>query len=127
MLHIGGIMKTNWEKRVIQNKLRRQRQLQVYRLCSMIVIILIATMTVTLTSKASSDKEQVYYKYYSNIVVQPGETLDNIALDHMDAKHYTDAEDYVSEVRLMNHLSEDDSIHPGDYLIVPYYSSDYKK
>lgn len=37
---------------------------------------------------------------------------------------YTDITEYINEICTINHIDESD-IHYGDYLTIPYYSSDY--
>ena len=41
----------------------------------------------------------------------------------MDA-HYSNQQEYISEVKRMNSLTSD-HIECGNYLIVPYFSTDY--
>lgn len=64
------------------------------------------------------------FKYYTSIVVQPGETLWELADQYIDYDHYKDKQSYISEVININHL-EEDVICAGQMLVVPYYSSEY--
>ncbi len=59
-------------------------------------------------------------KYYKSIVVMPGDTLLEIAELNLSHEHYS-AEEYMEEVRQMNHLDYDYKIHTGEYLLIPYY------
>ncbi|SKB70885.1 hypothetical protein SAMN06296386_104100 [Lachnospiraceae bacterium] len=59
-------------------------------------------------------------KYYKSIVVMPGDTLAEIAEINLSPE-YSSAEEYMEEVRQMNHLDFDYSIHSGEYLLIPYY------
>ena len=66
-------------------------------------------------------EEDVSYKYYTSIRVEKGDTLWSIALDHMTPE-YKHIEEYIREVRSLNHLYGDD-IHAGAYLTLPKYRS----
>ena len=68
--------------------------------------------------------ETVHYKYFRSIMVYSGDTLSAISGRYMD-NHYTSVQDYIDEVCEMNHLQDADDIHAGDYLIIPYYSTDF--
>ena len=81
-------------------------------------------MPMPLISSAHTADAEQSYKYYTSISVAYGDTLTSIAGEYMD-EHYT-LEEYISEVRQINHLSEDASIDAGSYLVVPYYSSEWK-
>ena len=41
------------------------------------------------------------------------------------SSEYEDLDDYIREVRQINHLDQD-TIYAGSYLCIPYYSSEYK-
>jgi cell division protein YceG involved in septum cleavage len=64
------------------------------------------------------------YKYYTSIQIEKGDTLWDIASRYM-SEEYLSAETYVQEVKKINSL-EDDTIHYGRYLTVPYYSTELK-
>lgn len=55
---------------------------------------------------------------YKSIEVEAGDTLWTIADEYM-GNEFTDREDYIDEVKRLNHLSTD-TIQAGAYLIVPY-------
>lgn len=74
-------------------------------------------------SSAKDNDELVYYKYYSSIVVDRGDTLWSIAKEHMGAQ-YDSEKEYVKEVMQMNALS-DDEIIAGQHLVIPYYSAEF--
>lgn len=59
-------------------------------------------------------------KYYASIAVEPGDTLWGIASEYMTPE-YGGTEEYIREVRELNHLNGND-ISAGKYLMVPYYS-----
>lgn len=66
--------------------------------------------------KASSAKEEnVYYK---TIQVEEGDTLWTLADQYMGSNSF-DRQQYIDEVKEMNHLT-DDTIESGAYLMIPY-------
>ena len=71
--------------------------------------------------KASSLENS--YKYYTSVQVKQGDSLWSIANAYMTAE-CGDVSDYVDEIKELNHLN-DDAIHAGEYILVPYYSLDY--
>ena len=64
-------------------------------------------------------------QYYTNIEIQPGDTLWDLAEDYMGDQYESRAV-YVAEVRQINGIADSDSIVSGQYLIMPYYSAEYK-
>lgn len=69
----------------------------------------------------SGKEEEISYKYYTSIMVEKGDTLWSIALENMTPE-YERIEEYIKEVRSLNHLYGDD-IHAGAYLTLPRYHS----
>lgn len=119
-----------WDIRVRQSKERRRAELKrhifqlFFAVCFICAVILGAN---NLISRAGEAKEaELSFKYYRNIPVEQGDTLSSIAQTYADQEHYETTDDYVQEVRLINHLEEEDKIYTGDYLIIPYYSNELK-
>lgn len=73
----------------------------------------------------AKESDTIYYKYYTNIEIQPGDTLWDLAEDYMGDQYESRAV-YVAEVRQINGIADSDSIVSGQYLIMPYYSAEYK-
>lgn len=74
----------------------------------------------------SRKAEQNSYKYYTSIAIGNGDTLWSIASEHMTPE-YDKIEDYIQEIRSLNHLYGD-GICAGEYLTIPRYfeaESDY--
>ena len=92
-------------------------------------ICLIGALVITFGSFLSRAEEKepdvTYYKYYTNIEIHPGDTLWELAEDYMD-ENYESREAYMDEVRELNSLNSDSKIVAGQYLIMPYYSTEYK-
>ena len=118
---------TDRELRAYRRSLRRKKEIR--RKCMMLVmticLILICTVSYHgLQLNASTVDEEVNFKYFTNITVEYGETLWDIADEYIDYKEYKNKAEYIAEVQRMNHL-EDDKIKAGQHLIVPYYSTEF--
>lgn len=66
----------------------------------------------------------VRHKYYTSVEIESGSSLWEIAEEYM-TEEYDSVEEYIKEVKQINHLTED-LIYEGAYLCVPYYSSEIK-
>lgn len=67
-----------------------------------------------------SVSESPSYKYYTSITIEKGDTLWSIASEYMTSE-YHGIEEYIMEVRSLNHLYGD-GIYAGEHLTIPYYS-----
>ena len=116
------------ERRIKNNRLRRQRQLRRNITMIMFSFILILSLSVgafSIGSKAQDKNEIVLYKYYTNIVVQYDEDLDDIAEKYFCEEKYSSHDDYIFEVLRINRMY-DEKVTPGTYLTVPYFSPEFK-
>ncbi len=115
------------DMRRLRNKRRRQQELKRNLMMGIITCILIVSLSIAfgsiLVHAQSGDAEQSY-KYYTSIEVQHGETMWSIARNNLDPDHYIDIQTYIQEVVQINNLT-DDQIVAGQYLIIPYYSSEF--
>ena len=123
----AGRMKTEdrrSERRIRNNRIRRQQERKKNFLLLFMTICLIVTFSFTLSVFRSDAKcdPKVSYKYYKSIAVSDKDTLWSIARENMDQEHYGSVDDYIREVRHINSLSGD-MIRCGDYLVIPYYDS----
>ena len=119
---------TTSERRIRNNKIKRQRQLRRNILMTVFTAVLVLTLSVSgfaIGSKAQDKDNVVLYKYYTNIEVQYGESLWDIADTYFCEDKYDDYEHYISEVMQINGLYTEE-VSAGSYLIVPYYSVEFK-
>lgn len=115
------------ERRILKNKIRRQREMKKNFLILIMTVCLIVTCSISLSgfrSNAKDDSTEVSYKYYKSIAVTRHDTLWSIAEEYMDEEHYDSIIDYIEEVKSMNSLTSD-TINYGEHLIIPYYDSDF--
>lgn len=114
------------ERIIAMNKARRIQQLR-NRMIAFFVFtfILVSVLSFTFGSilsqaKSSNSREEV--KCYSSVLIGYGETIDSLVNEYFNDEHYTSYESYKQEVMDINSLEECNTITPGNYIIVPYYT-----
>lgn len=90
---------------------------------SLLAIAVITTVSFVSVS-ATDNGENPSYKYYTSYEIQPGDTLTSIAQKYTVNSNISVAE-YISEVKKNNELSSD-QITAGNYIVISYYSDEYK-
>ena len=85
-------------------------------------IVFLLFYTSNITNAGTPDS--VRYKYYTSIEIGEGSSLWDIAEEYI-TDEYKSIEEYIEEVKEINHL-EEDLIYEGAYLCIPYYSSEIK-
>ena len=111
------------ERRILKNRIRRQREMKKNFLILMMTVCLVVTGSISVSgfrASAKDDSADVSYKYYKSITVNNHDTLWSIAEEYMDEEHYDSITEYIEEVKRMNSLTSD-TIHYGEHLIIPYY------
>ena len=112
------------ERRIRNNKIRRQKEMRKNFLLAVMTICLVFTFSFSISgflSNAKAESCPVAYKYYKSITISNGETLWSIAKENMDDEHYASVNDYIKELKKVNSLKSD-TISYGANIIVPYYS-----
>lgn len=95
---------------------------------AVLTVILILTLSIggfAIGSQAQDKDEVILYKYYTSIEVKYGETLYDIAETYFCEDKYDNYKHYISEVMYINGIYNEE-VSPGTYLVVPYYSEDFK-
>ena len=108
--------------RARRNRFRRN----LIRVCAIILIFGAAMAAVIILSSNAVRTHAAISggnKYYKSVTIMPGDTLWSIAEEYMDPMQYTDARDYIKELRQINSLGSD-SIKSGCHIIVTCYSYD---
>ncbi len=115
------------ERRIQNNKMKRQRELKKQIIIMIVTFCMITIFAFTFGSSFSKAKEvtteRQVYKYFTSIMVKSGDSLSSIAAENM-SKEFKSIEHYVNEIKHINSL-EDDTIHVGQYLVIPYYSVEF--
>ncbi len=108
--------------------IRRVRPVNVHFLHRIFMYIIITVITIVLFNFINSLHTPVNasvttrrVKYFTSVLVMPGESLDDIAKRYISIE-YKDLDEYKDEVRQMNYLDYDCNIHIGEYIVVPYYA-----
>lgn len=113
------------EQRIYRNRVRRQREMRRHitmLILSLCFIIICAVSVSSIQSCAQDDSAHISCKYYTSIAVGVDDTLWSIAERYMDEEHFDTIDDYITEVKEINSLA-DDQISYGEYLVIPYYSA----
>lgn len=115
------------QRKYKRDRMRRTKQIFERILLTICIIALLAIGSNALLTKATTTDEakDVYYKYYTQIEIQDGDSLWEIAGEYMEHGPYESRNDYMNEVVELNQLSST-TIIKGQHLVVPYYESTYK-
>lgn len=108
------------------NSIRIRRERRIKRRLARFLVILSILIPIAISFGAirsyadPSASDTTETKYYKSIVIMPGDTLQEIAELNL-SQEFNSAEEYMEEVRQINHLDFDYNIHTGEYLLIPYY------
>ena len=119
---------TEREYRNYKRKVRRQREIRNKIIYTVLTrgIVLVAVLSLhSITSQAQDENVEVTYKYFTNMEVEQGDSLWNIAQENIDYNFYDSIQEYVDEVIDMNNLS-DETIVAGQSIVIPYFSNTYR-
>ena len=112
-------------RKVIARDRREAHLKSIILILTLITITCIVFLMLSVRSAEAEKREDAErYKYYTSIVVDPGESLWSIAEEHM-TEEYANVYDYVSEIAEINHLKSE-YLEAGRELCIPYYSSECK-
>lgn len=108
---------------------QRARKVMIQKRVIAIAGILIVSLLILLGSSictfASSRDNKPLYKYYTSIQIEKGDSLwtlsDKYIVDGVYSK-----DDFIKETSELNHLTNQDELHAGDYLTIAYYSTEIK-
>lgn len=109
-----------------RNRIKRTKQIIERVLLTICLIALFAIGSSAILTKATTTEEakNVYYKYYTQIEIENGDSLWEIAGRYMEHGPYETRNDYMNEVVKLNQLSNT-TIIKGQHLVVPYYEAAY--
>ena len=112
------------EERIRLNRIRREQELRRHILLFVVsaaIILVLAIAGGSFISRAQAPGETVYY---TSIRIESGDSLWTLADTYADG-NFESREAFIREVIRTNHLL-DENINAGDYLIIPYYSAEFK-
>ena len=103
---------------------QRARKVMIAIACILIVSLLILLGSSIRTFASSRDNKPLH-KYYTSIQIEKGDSLwtlsDKYIVDGVYSK-----DDFIKETSELNHLTNQDELHAGDYLTIAYYSTEIK-
>lgn len=114
---------------VRRNKKRaRVAQLRKRIFLSGTILVVLFVMVFTIIGlkdvSATNNSDNPIYKYYTSYEIQPGDTLTSIAQKYTVNSNVSISE-YIREVKKNNNLVTD-RITSGKYIVISYYSDEYK-
>lgn len=86
-----------------------------------LLILFCAVCFVTGFSNVEKNREP-RQKYYTSVEIQEGDSLWSIARANM-TEEYSSEQEYIEEVKEMNHLMND-QITKGRHIVIPHYTID---
>ncbi len=109
-------------------KKRREAQLRkrIFFVCMAFTVMIVSVLMISglKNVSATNNSENPVYKYYTSYEVQPGDTLTSIAQKYTVNSNVS-IQEYIREVKKNNQLVSD-KITSGKYLVISYYSDEYK-
>lgn len=87
-----------------------------------VLVFVFAVLSNFTKPEYSSEAETTNEKYYKSITIEYGDTLYDIAKEHI-TEEYKDINEYISEVKSINQLSSD-KITAGCCIVIPYYAAE---
>ncbi|MBR5337313.1 MAG: LysM peptidoglycan-binding domain-containing protein [Lachnospiraceae bacterium] len=108
-----------------EQKRRKARMTRIRTVISLCLLVLFFAGLSSMRVNAGSDldakvEEKSATKVYTSYTVCQGDTLYSIAKDNCDLKYYNDYEDYIIEIKDINHISSG-KIYYGRSLTIPRY------
>lgn len=98
---------------------RRKTSLSIYIFIFLLVMIIVLLSCKAFTyADESVDSSRI--KCYRSITIYYGDTLPAIACDNIPPE-YSDLTNYIQEIAFINQMNVDDTLVPGNHLIIPYY------
>lgn len=119
----------NYMERINQQKMnrlartkqvRKQKQYIIIGLFITILIISFFSMRAFVYANERVSTSETSGKQFKSVVIYCGDTIDSIAEEYFDY-HYSSVNSFEKEIRIINHLSFNDTLIPGNYITVPYY------
>ena len=87
----------------------------------MILSLVIVSFAIVMSciSQTQAEESDEAVKQYKSIMINPGDSLWKIAVEHADC-HYSSIQEYIDELMFINNLHSD-LINVDEYLLIPYY------
>lgn len=90
-----------------------------------VLLVLLFVLSFNSIAQANEEIPETTYKYFTYHTVDKGDTLWSLAEEYIDYTFYKNIQEYVSEVKEINHMT-DDNIRIGQTVVIPYFSTIYR-
>lgn len=122
----GGIVMKGTRRTYRKNRRmqRARRRMMVFGAVVLLTGLLVSALSAIQVHADTSEEEPRRYKYFTSVFVERDDTLWDLATEYR-TEEYADVREYVDEVMHINHLT-DEQLQYGDWITVPYYSSELK-
>ena len=106
---------------------RQVRREKMYLIIGVLITMALITMALcsffSIKAFANTDNtsaDSFGTKQYRSIMIYCGDTVENIAEDNYTPE-FSSAERLAGEIMNINHISSDETLIPGNYIVIPYY------
>ena len=109
-------------------RLKKQNQLRNILTKAAIVLVLVV-FSLTFSAEAQDvniRKESNLHKYYTNVEMPYGKSFEEVVYQYYCETEYKNVNEFIGEIMEINGIYNTDTVTPGAYFIVPYYSEDVK-
>lgn len=107
---------------------RRAQKVQMEKRLIVVISIIVVSLGILLGSSisafASAREKAQLHKYYTSVQLRQGDSLWKLAREY--AATDQSEQEFIDEVCEVNGISESNTLHSGQYLVVPYYSETEK-
>lgn len=100
-------------------KVRRQKMLLFAGVLITVALCLFFSIR-AFADTGSSKSGDNFTRKYASVMIYCGDTVGSVAEEYY-CRQFTSVERLKDEIMSINHLSPDEKLIPGNYLIVPYY------
>lgn len=114
----------NYMIRVDEQRSRRKARTRQVRRQKLLVIGILITIALVLFcsirafAKTGNDNEENVSKTYRSVKIYCHDTVESIAEENF-CTNYSTVDKMADEIRHINHLSADETLIPGNYLVIP--------
>lgn len=109
--------------RTVHTNIRHHRtridRIKLWLIGSLMLVLLILSSIYVFSKTVTAQRDVERMKLVTSVEIQKGDTLWSIAKSYI-SDEYEDIHEYVDELMESNGLVSD-TIHAGNYIIVPYY------
>ena len=104
--------------------LHQERHSKFNRLTAILLfgMLFLSNMAFNMVSPLVQEAGEHQIKCYTSVQIEEGDNLWNLC-DAYYSQGYSNKQEYIMEVKRLNHLSDTQYITAGAYLVLPYYTN----